>query len=89
MTIELGYCLICKVKVHNQCGHCGEKKLTDQFTEVEVMWSNGAKMKIGVCVPCALKNAHATEEGKRIVQEDHWKHWNELGGKFDREIVIV
>jgi hypothetical protein len=87
--IELGYCLLCNAKIHTQCGHCGEKKFTDQKTDVEVEWSNGSKMKIGVCVPCAASNAHGTAHGKMLVTKAHHDHWDALGQKHDREVVIV
>lgn len=87
--IKLYHCVVCDTKVHTECGSCGTKKPTDQFTEIESLWSNGSKMKIGLCVPCSLKNVHATPEGKEAITQAHFKHWDEMGFVYDKEIVIV
>lgn len=89
MPCELGYCTICGKKIHTECASCGTKKLTDQYTEVEVEWTNGSKMRVGVCVECAVKNAHHEPHHKKTITKAHHDRWEKHGGKFDKEIVVA
>ena len=84
--IQPGYCMICNAKTHTQCGTCGTKKFNDQHTEVEVKWSNGSKMRVGVCVDCAKNNLHDLSENKKKIGDAHHDHWQ---GKSDRSVTIV
>lgn len=87
--IEAGYCMICGAKTHTICSACGSKKFNDQHTEVEMKWSNGSKMMVGVCVTCAVKNAHHDPAHKEKVAKAHHDHWMEQGGKVDRGVTLV
>lgn len=87
--IEPGYCMICHGVTHTSCGSCGVKKFTDQHTEVEMRWSNGSKMKVGVCVHCAMKNAHLEAVNKKKITDAHHNHWSEIRATFDPEVTIV
>lgn len=87
--IKAGACMVCDKDLRTSCGHCNSKKLTDQYTEVEVEWTNGAKMKIAMCVPCALKNAHAVPENKTKIANAHHDHWAEMGALSDRMVTLV
>ena len=89
MRCEFGYCMICDKETAKICGDCRVKKPTDQYTEVEVAWSNGSRMKIGVCVDCAVSGAYATSEAKSAITDAHWKHWIKSGHRFDEGIVVV
>lgn len=89
MPCELGFCTICGKETKTKCGTCGAVKLTDQYTEVEVVWTNGAKMKVGLCVGCATKNAHAMPDGKKAITDAHFDHWERSGGAFSREITVA
>lgn len=80
-----GFCMICGGKTHTECGSCGTRKFTDRYTEVEVTWSNGAKMKIGVCVDCASSNAHGKPENKEKIAKAHHDHWQ----TSDRAVTLV
>lgn len=83
--ITPGYCMVCNAKTHTECGHCGTKKFTDQHTEVEMTWSNGAKMKIGVCNACARANAQELPENKLKITAAHHDHW----AISDRAVTLV
>lgn len=87
--IEAGYCMVCNSETHSKCPSCGTKKFNAKHTEVEMQWSNGAKMKVGVCVPCAKANKWATEEAKAKITKAHHDHWEETGGKVDRSVKLV
>ncbi len=89
MRGEFGYCVVCDKEIAKQCESCTHKKPTRDYSEVQVEWSNGSKMKVAVCVSCASSHAWATEEGKRIITQAHWDVWESRGGKYDKEIVIV
>jgi len=80
-----GYCMICGAKTHAECPTCGVKKVNGQYTEVEVSWSNGAWMRIGVCVECAATNAHTKPENKKKIEKAHHDHWR----NSDRSVTLV
>lgn len=87
--IEAGYCMLCHGETHTKCGTCGVKKFNDQHTEVEVEWSNGSRMRIGICVHCATKNAHQHAAAKDKITKAHHDHWTATGGIFDPGVTIV
>lgn len=89
MPFDGSYCMLCDAKTHVECGACGYKKPNDQYTQVEVQWTNGSKMQIGICVGCAIKNVHAAPENKTLITKLHQDEWDRLGHKYDREIVIA
>lgn len=83
------YCMLCGNKTHIECGHCGHVRVNDQYTQVEVQWTNGSKMMIGLCVDCANKNAHQDPQIKAKITELHQAEWDRAGHRFDREVVIA
>lgn len=89
MKCEGGFCSVCDKEIARKCTGCDARVKTQDYTEVEVAWSNGAKMVIAVCVDCAKSHAYMTPEAKRGITEAHWDTWTKQGGKFDREIVLV
>lgn len=90
MRCELGFCMICDKKIMQGCPACGmNKKPTNDYTEVQVTWSNGAAMKIGVCTACATSHAWTTPAAKEGITKAHWDAWDKLGGKYDREVVVA
>lgn len=89
MKCEFGFCMLCEKEIAPPCGHCNTRKPGSQYTEVEVAWSNGSKMKVAVCVDCAVKNAHASPEAKEGITKAHWNHWDAQGGDYDEAVVIV
>lgn len=86
---ELGVCLVCGKKIRDQCSGCEATKPNAHYTEVEVAWTNGSKMKVAVCLDCAKNATWATPEGKKAITEWHWAFWDKQGGKYDKEIVIA
>lgn len=64
-------------------------KLNGEYTEVEVQWSNGSKMRIAVCKKCATDGTWATDSGKDTITDWHHVYWERSGVAVDREIVIV
>lgn len=89
MRVEFGYCMVCDKETAKKCDSCATKVPTKDFSEVEVAWSNGAKMRIGVCLDCATSHRWATPQAKTEITKAHWDHWDKVGGKYDKEIVIV
>lgn len=87
--ITPGFCIICNHKIHTECGTCGVKKFNDQYTEVEMTWSNGSKMKVGVCVHCASKSNHNLPQHKEAITRAHHDHWEESGATPDRTVILV
>lgn len=87
--LDGSYCMLCNAKTHVECGSCGYKKPNDQYTQVGVEWTNGAKMMIGVCVTCAVKNAHHDPKNKELITKLHFEHWDKEGTKYDKEVVIA
>lgn len=83
------YCMLCQAKTHVECGSCGHKKPNDQYTQVEVTWTNGAKMQIGICVGCAMKNAHHNPQNKQVITQLHHDYWDGQGHQHDRGVVIA
>lgn len=90
MICEPGKCCICEKDISTTCASCGTKKFSNDHTRIEVKWSNGSVMPIGVCHACALAHAgDMSSDVKKGITEAHWKFWETMGGKPDKEIVIV
>lgn len=62
---------------------------TPDHSQVEVEWSNGSKMTVGVCRECATNHRWATEEGKKAIQTWHWTFWDGHQAKYDKGITLV
>lgn len=89
MICEPGKCCVCEKSVAAECPTCGSKRLSDEHTRVDVTWSNGSVMPIGVCRKCADDKMIEKDDVKRGVTEAHWKFWESMGATPDKEIVIV
>jgi len=87
--IRYGFCMICDKEIAPKCQSCDVRRPTDQFSEVQVTWSNGAKMRIAICSDCSVKNSHTTAYGKNKITAAHQKHWDETGGTYDKAVFIV
>jgi len=81
--------MICDKSIAQTCGACSHKKPTSDYTEVEIAWTNGAKMKIGVCVACAVSHVWNTPDAKKQITQAHFDHWNKVGASYDKEIVVA
>lgn len=84
-----GLCCICNKPIADKCPTCGSVKFNQEHNQVEVKWSNGSVMPIGVCRECAMNHRHTSDEAKRIITEGHWEYWEKQGAKPDKEIVVV
>ena len=89
MRAEFGYCIICDKETAKQCSSCNNRAANEHYTEVEVEWSNGSKMRIGVCKDCATSHKWATPEAKKGITEAHWKIWDDRHETYSKEIVVV
>lgn len=89
MRAEFGHCLICDKETATTCGACSHKRPNADYTQVEVQWSNGSKMPIGVCTTCAASGAWSTPEAKQAITQAHWDIWEKTGGHYDKEVVIA
>jgi len=89
MKCEFGFCSVCEKEIAPACPQCSTRKPGSDYTEVEMAWSNGAKMKIAVCVACAVANAHHTQKAKEHLTKAHHDHWDKHHGKYDKAVVLV
>jgi len=89
MKAEFGFCSVCEKVIAKKCSGCDAKVKTEDYTEVEMVWTNGAKMKIGICVDCAKSHAWTTPEAKAGITQAHWDIWDKQGGRYDKEVVLV
>lgn len=89
MRCEFGYCMVCDREIAKTCTACNVRSKTSDYTEVEIMWSNGSKMRIGICVSCAVSHAWTTPAVKVAMTQAHWDAWDKAGGKYDKEVVVV
>lgn len=88
MKCEKGLCLVCEKVIATKCGDCGESwKPTEEHTMVQIPWSNGSKMSVPVCIPCAkgpVWSADKLELTKAIFDA-----WDKLGATYDKSVVIA
>lgn len=87
MRCEYGFCIVCDAEIAPKCGDCSTRKPGGNYTEVELKWSNGARMTTAVCIPCSkdqIWKADKTELTKAV-----WAAWDRQGHQYDKNIVIV
>ena len=72
-----GVCIYCGRSTHRRCVTCGGKELSDQFTEVEVVFSNHSRGRVGVCLDCKDKVATASPEKKAEMMESIRAGWDQ------------
>ena len=89
MKCEYGFCSVCEKEIAKRCNDCGSRKPGNEYTEVEVEWSNGSKMKIAVCVTCATTHVWTTPEAKAGLTKAHQDYWDKAKGTYDKAVVIV
>ncbi len=86
---RVGACLVCDKAIAKACAACGITSKTNEYTEVEIQWSNGCKMKIGICASCATNHAWMNPQAKEKIKLAHWNVWEKEGGRYDPEVFIV
>lgn len=89
LICQAGKCCVCEKDIADACPTCGTKKFNVEHNQVDVKWSNGSIMPIGVCRDCATNHKYDSVEAKQGITEAHWKYWESQGAKPDRSIVIV
>lgn len=89
MICQAGKCCVCEKDIADSCPTCGAKKFNAEHNQVNVRWSNGSVMPIGVCRECATGHKYDTAEAKQGITEAHWKYWESQGAKPDKAVVIV
>lgn len=88
MRCEYGYCLICDKEIAKKCETCETRKPTDDYTEVQLQWSNGSKMNTAVCVECATQGrVHSAD--RMEMTKAVWKAWERQGGSYDPTVTLV
>lgn len=85
MKCEFGFCSVCDKEIASGT----PKRPTNDYTEVEMTWSQGAKMNVAVCTDCARSHAWATPEAKEGITQAHWDRWDKEHGIYSKEIVLV
>jgi len=89
MICKFGFCSVCEKEISKKCDTCDHRQQTQDYTEVEMQWSNGAKMKVGVCMDCANSHAWTTPQAKEGITKAHWDYWDKGNCTYDKEIVIA
>lgn len=88
MKCEKGLCLVCEKVIAEPCGHCGNAwKNNEQYTHVQLQWSNGSRMDVPVCVGCS-KDA-VWKADKMAMTQAIWDAWDRLGGTYDKAVTLV
>lgn len=87
MKCEYGLCLVCEKEIAKPCGECGVKKPTNDYTEVELTWSNGSKMATAVCTECAPERVWKADKDE--MTKAVWAAWDKLKHPYSKEIVLV
>lgn len=88
MKCEYGYCLNCEKEIVPSCAGCnGRQKPNEHYTEIELSWSNGSRMKTAVCIDCAHGPIWAAD--KQELTQAVWDAWDKSSQTYDKEVVIV
>lgn len=87
MKCEYGYCLVCEKEIAKSCGTCSTRKPTNDYTEIQLLWSNGSKMATAVCIDCA--KGPVWKADKPGMTKAIWDAWDKMNHTYDKEIVIV
>lgn len=88
MRLGQGICVNCEAEIARPCTDCRQAyKLLENYTTVELIWSNGSRMTFPVCIKCSQGPIWSCD--KKVLTELIWKKWQEQGGQFDRSIVLT
>lgn len=74
-----GFCILCDKPLFEN----------NEYTEVEVEWSNKSRMKVAICKEDAGTHAWNKPEGKQKIQEWHWTYWEKQGATVDKGVILV
>ena len=87
MKCERGLCLVCEKEIAKTCSACGAFSNTKDYVEVELTWSNKARMAVPVCTDCSKEKVWKSD--KKEMTKAIWDAWDKQGGKYDKAVVIV
>lgn len=88
MRCERGHCLVCDKVIARVCDGCKSAwRNTEEYTHVQVKWSNGSLMDVAVCAGCAENEVHKADKAEmtRAIQAA----WSKNGGTYDKAVCIV
>lgn len=88
MKCEKGFCLVCEKQIASPCSSCGVGwKNSEEYTHVQLTWTNGSKMDVAVCVGCA-KDA-VWKADKLQMTQAIWDAWDKLGASYSKVVVLA
>lgn len=88
MKCEQGLCLVCEKVIAQKCEACNAAwKHTAEHTVVQLLWSNGSKMDVPVCIGCSKGPVWSAD--KAAMTKAIWDAWDRLGGKYDKAVTLV
>lgn len=87
MKCERGLCLVCEKEIAKKCTGCDALTNTQDYTEVELNWSNKSRMRTPVCIDCSKDKVWKAD--KMELTKAIWDAWDKQGARYDKEIVIV
>lgn len=87
MRCEFGYCLSCDKELAHSCPTCSTRKPNEHYTEIEMKWSNGSRIKLAVCVDCAPEKVWKLDK-KEVTQAIH-SAYDKVGYEYNKEVSIV
>lgn len=88
MKCEKGLCLVCEKVIAVPCKECGKSySNTDEYTHVQLSWSNGSRMDTAVCGTCA-KDA-VWKADKQALTQAIWDAWDKQRATYDKGVVLV
>lgn len=83
MGCRPGYCCVCDKSLVQ------DGRITGDYTQVEMKWSNGSVMPIAVCKDCAKDHKFDTAHAKAQITQSHQEYWDKTGGRYDKAVIIV
>lgn len=83
---EMGVCLVCDKPIRDMASG---GRPNENYTQVQVTWTNGSKMDVAVCKDCAKDGTWATLEGKKRITDWHWAYWDKQNGKYAKAVTVA
>lgn len=87
MKCEFGVCIVCEKEIATKCPTCSKRSPSEDYTEVQLNWSNGSKMQTAACLDCSKEKVWKAD--KTELTHAIWDAWDRSNQSYDREVVIV
>lgn len=88
MKCEKGLCLVCETQIAKPCPTCGQGWSNgENYTHVQLQWSNGSRMEVPVCVDCARDAVWKVD--KTLMTQAIWDAWDKMEASYDKGVVLV